>query len=152
MKKALFIFISAAVICTGCKKEDLNDPVITLYGNPTVELFMGDTYSEPGATAQDQEDGDITGSITISGSVNSALAGTYYITYTVADKAGNESSATRSVIVRNRSYLLEGTYLVSDTVVSTIPANNDTLSYLLEVTTSSQTDNRVFLQNIHSFG
>ena len=143
---ALFLTIAA------CKKEDLNDPVISLLGNSTVDLFMGDTYAEQGATATDDEDGDVTANIEISGTVNSAQAGIYYITYSVTDKAGNEAETTRAVNIHNHAFLLEGIYLVSDTIVSTIPANNDTLNYTLEVFSSSQTDNRIFLQNIHNFG
>ncbi|MEW6468956.1 MAG: DUF5011 domain-containing protein [Bacteroidota bacterium] len=152
MKIPVYIVLFSLALASSCRKEDMNDPVITLKGNSTVYLFMGDTYQEQGAYAQDQEDGDISGRIEIEGAVNTAQAGIYYLTYTAADDAGNEGSAIRTVVISNHAYLLEGTYLVSDTVVSAIPANNDTLSYTLNVIASSLTDNRLFLQNLHNFG
>ncbi len=75
-------------------------PVITLKGNNPMTLSVGDTYVEPGATANDVEDGDLTSSIVISGTVNTSTAGTYAITYTVSDKDNNTASATRTVKVK----------------------------------------------------
>jgi len=40
-------------------------PIVSLTGNETLILHLGDTFSDPGATADDQEDGNISASITI---------------------------------------------------------------------------------------
>ena len=76
-------------------------PTITLNGAATVNLNVGDTFTDPGATATDPEDGDLTGSIEVGGdTVNTAAAGTYVITYNVADSDGNAApEVTRTVIV-----------------------------------------------------
>ena len=42
---------------------DTTAPVITLVGDAVVDLSVGDTYSESGATASDNYDGDISADI-----------------------------------------------------------------------------------------
>ena len=74
-------------------------PVISLVGSSTIYIGVGDNFTDPGATASDYIDGDLTSSITSSGTVNTATEGTYLITYTVSDAAGNSVSITRTVIV-----------------------------------------------------
>ncbi|GGI56352.1 immunoglobulin-like domain-containing protein [Winogradskyella haliclonae] len=78
---------------------DTTAPVITLNGSSNISLELGETYTELGATATDNVDGDLTSSIVTTGSVNTSLAGTYTITYSVSDAAGNNASATRTVTV-----------------------------------------------------
>ncbi|MFI1770104.1 immunoglobulin-like domain-containing protein, partial [Thalassobellus citreus] len=65
---------------------DTTTPVITLTGAASIDINVGDTYSELGATASDNKDGDISANIVIGGdTVNSNVAGTYIITYNVSD-------------------------------------------------------------------
>ncbi|WP_296385131.1 immunoglobulin-like domain-containing protein [Winogradskyella sp.] len=80
--------------------QDTTIPVITLIGASTINLNIGDSYIEPGATALDNFDGDITGNIVITGTVNTASAGTYFVNYNVNDIAGNSANTvTRMVVV-----------------------------------------------------
>ncbi|PHR70070.1 MAG: hypothetical protein COA67_08835, partial [Lutibacter sp.] len=72
-------------------EPDVTAPVITLNGNSTINLFVGDTYAELGATATDNIDGNLTSSIVIGGTVNTSLVGTYTVTYNVSDAAGNDA-------------------------------------------------------------
>ncbi|MFS4483589.1 immunoglobulin-like domain-containing protein, partial [Hyunsoonleella sp. 2307UL5-6] len=75
---------------------DTTAPVITLNGAATIDLSLGDVYTEAGATATDDLDGDITAAIVIGGDiVDINTAGTYLVTYDVTDAAGN--SATQEV-------------------------------------------------------
>ncbi|MEO9571777.1 MAG: S8 family serine peptidase [Polaribacter sp.] len=79
-------------------------PVITLNGASIINLNVGDTYNELGATATDNVDGNLTSSIVITGSVNTTLAGTYVINYNVSDTAGNPATqVSRTVNVNNVS-------------------------------------------------
>ncbi len=79
---------------------DTTAPVIALNGAATINLNVGDTYTEQGATATDNVDGNITANIVISGTVNTAIAGTYSVNYNVNDAAGNAATqVTRTVIV-----------------------------------------------------
>ena len=80
---------------------DTTPPVITLIGNSTINLNVGDTYNEQGATAVDNVDGDISANIIIGGdTVNTSVEATYVVTYNVSDAAGNAATqVTRNVIV-----------------------------------------------------
>ena len=79
---------------------DTTAPVISLVGDATVTHALGTTYTDSGATALDDVDGDITSSITTSGTVDTNTAGTYTITYSVLDSAGNAAvQITRKVAV-----------------------------------------------------
>ena len=83
-------------ICDHCKQDSVL-PVITLNGSSSISLKVGEVYSELGATAQDDIDGDISSKIITTGTVNTAVAGTYTITYTVSDTAGNVATTTRTI-------------------------------------------------------
>ena len=98
---------------------DLTAPVITLHGyNPTT-LVQGSRYYERGATAVDDYDGQVP--TTVTGVVNTNLAGSYSVTYTAKDSAGNETSVIRLVNV-----------VVSDSVAPVITLkgeNPNTINY-----------------------
>ncbi len=75
-------------------------PVITRLSINPFNLTIGDSYTDPGATALDNADGDITANIVTVNPVNTAKEGTYTITYNVTDAAGNVAEqVTRTVIV-----------------------------------------------------
>ncbi|PWI29899.1 peptidase S8 [Flavobacteriaceae bacterium LYZ1037] len=83
---------------------DTTAPVIALNGASTINLEVGDTYNELGATATDNVDGNLTSSIVITGTVNTASAGTYTRNYNVSDAAGNAATQrTRTIIVTQPS-------------------------------------------------
>ena len=85
------------------QSSDKEKPVIKLKGDQTVTVELNGSYVEEGATATDNVDGDISDKIEISGNVDTKKEGTYKITYTVKDKAGNVGTATRTVIVKSKS-------------------------------------------------
>ena len=68
-----------------------------------VEIELGSTYTDAGASATDTVDGSV--DVVITGSVDTAAAGTYTLTYTATDSAGNEASQTRNVTVAVSSSL-----------------------------------------------
>ncbi|MBW1295102.1 DUF5011 domain-containing protein [Aquimarina litoralis] len=74
-------------------------PVITILGDNPLIIRQGDAFNDPGATATDNIDGDITSEIQVTGTVNANVVGTYQLTYTVSDAAGNQDSAVRTVNV-----------------------------------------------------
>jgi hypothetical protein len=75
---------------------DTTPPVVTVTpGNDTIHV--GEAWSDAGATATDAVAGNL--SATPSGSVDTTTVGTYTITYTATDPAGNAGSATRIVTV-----------------------------------------------------
>ncbi len=82
-----------------CPGPDLTAPVITLLGGNPVTINQGSTFTDAGATADDNIDGDITANIVVTGSVDTSTIDTYELTYTVSDAAGNESSIVRTIEV-----------------------------------------------------
>ena len=75
-------------------------PVITIVGNNVVEVDLGDIYVDQGATATDEEDGDITFGIVTVNPVDNATTGTYTVTYNITDSAGRAADQrTRTVQV-----------------------------------------------------
>ena len=78
---------------------DTTAPVITLIGSIVIELSVGDTFTDPGATATDNVDGDLTSSITSTSTVDTSVAGEYAILYSVTDAAGNAVSVYREINV-----------------------------------------------------
>ena len=77
---------------------DMAGPTVQLRGEPTVTLTVGDTYADAGATASDAADGDVSSRITVKNPVNTAVIGTYTVTYDATDLSGNSAAppATRS--------------------------------------------------------
>lgn len=81
------------------KIADISAPVIALKGNSRLYVKVGTAYVDPGYTASDNIDGDVTAKVSVSGSVNTSQMGIYPVTYTVTDAFGNRSNATRNVYV-----------------------------------------------------
>jgi len=76
-------------------------PVITLKGEQSVTIKVGENYKDAGATAHDDVDGDITQSIEITGLIITGTPGVYTLTFNVKDKSGNAAaSVVRTVRVR----------------------------------------------------
>lgn len=78
---------------------DTTPPVITLTGGSSITVNLGSVFVEPGYRAVDNVDGDVTSRVVVTGTVNTDVAGTYTLTYTVSDNAGNVGRATRTVTV-----------------------------------------------------
>jgi hypothetical protein len=78
---------------------DTTAPVVTLTGAAALELAVGGTFTDPGATALDDTDGDLTASVVVTGAVDTATEGLYTLTYTATDAAGNTGSVSRLVTV-----------------------------------------------------
>jgi len=82
---------------------DTEKPTISLIGDETITLTVGSTYTDAGSTASDSKDGDITGNITTTGTVDTNVAGTYTITYNTSDTAGNiADGVTRTITIENK--------------------------------------------------
>ncbi|HAL24882.1 TPA: hypothetical protein DDZ49_01530 [Candidatus Wolfebacteria bacterium] len=112
---------------------DTTAPTISLLGSNPIDMTVGGTYTDAGATSSDNIDGDITARIVTTSTVNTTVAGTYLVTYVVSDLAGNGATSTRTVNVAapapvvvvsggggGGSYTYYGSY--GQPVVTTAPA------------------------------
>lgn len=88
------------VVVREIRYTDVVAPQIVLTGEAEITLQAGDSYAEPGFTATDDVDGDITDRVEISGTVDPKRAGTYTVTYTVKDSYGNTAEMKRTVTVK----------------------------------------------------
>jgi len=77
---------------------DESAPVITLIGGASISHEVGSAYVDPGATWADDVDG--TGTLTGSGQVDGLSIGTYTLTFSFSDNAGNAATTvTRTIHV-----------------------------------------------------
>jgi hypothetical protein len=60
-------------------------------------VVVGSAFVDPGATANDSCGGPL--SVSVTGSVNTSVVGTYTLTYSATDASGNTGTATRTVLV-----------------------------------------------------
>lgn len=120
---------------------DTIPPAITLNGEATVNLTRGASWTDPGATASDDRDGDISGNIIVGGdTVDTNTLGTYIITYNVKDAASNHAvEKTRTVLVS--APLSSDKQILSFVFAGLNPAVNGSISGTnISVTVPSGTD------------
>ncbi len=86
---------------------DVTRPVIILEGSTDKYLLTGEEYVEPGYRAFDENDGDITASVTIESDLDTAVPGEYHISYIACDKAGNAARERRKVTVVDEGPLMQ---------------------------------------------
>lgn len=79
---------------------DTTPPEIRLEGGETCSIIVGQMYAEPGYTAWDDTDGDITEWVTVEGEVDRLTPGIYPIQYRITDSSQNETVITRNVEVQ----------------------------------------------------
>ena len=81
--------------------KDDKAPELTLNGDAYVYTYVGNSYKDEGATANDNCEGDLTSNIVVTGldSVDTNTQGEYEITYEVADSSGNTNKIERIVKV-----------------------------------------------------
>jgi uncharacterized protein (TIGR02145 family) len=79
--------------------KDVTAPVITLTGANPQQIQFNGTYTELGATASDDKDGNLSSSIKIDAtSVKTNIAGSYTVTYDVQDAAGNAATQIKRTV------------------------------------------------------
>ncbi|WP_050906976.1 immunoglobulin-like domain-containing protein [Vibrio harveyi] len=89
------------------------EPVFS--GINDVRVHHGSAFDPyAGVTASDKEDGDLTNSITVEGSVDVNTVGTYVLVYSVKDSDNNETKQSRTVVVYSLVPEFEG---VADTTI-----------------------------------
>jgi hypothetical protein len=133
----------AIFIISSCAKEDSTPPVLILnLGNNIIQSLPpvkgAGVWKDPGYTAHDNKDGDLFNSVHVFGSVNPNTKGTYTLTYSVKDAAGNVSTQSRIVNIFNDADSLAGVYSVVDSTVSpTVAVTGYALAYIPDLYTDS---------------
>jgi hypothetical protein len=110
-------------------------PEINLLGDNPLRLYVGDTFSDPGATAFDEDGNDLNAMLSMTNDVDTSVVGTYTVVYSVSDLMGFSNSATRTVQVSVKNN--------APAVDLTNPINNSTISGTVVITASSSDDNVV---------
>ncbi|MBA3709394.1 MAG: DUF5011 domain-containing protein [Planctomycetes bacterium] len=82
---------------------DLVAPAITLLGDDPMIVTWPNAFIDPGAAAFDTFDGDLSLAVRVDGAVDGSILGGYTVTYSVADRAGNQASMRRLVVVADRT-------------------------------------------------
>ncbi|PAW08001.1 chitinase [Vibrio sp. V1B] len=89
------------------------EPVFS--GISDIRVHHGSSFDPyAGVAASDKEDGDLTNSITVEGSVDVNTVGTYVLVYSVKDSDNNETKQSRTVVVYSLVPEFEG---VTDTTI-----------------------------------
>lgn len=129
------------------EEADVTTPTISLSGSTSMTLTVGDSYSDPGYSATDNVDGDITDDVVVGGNtVDTSTAGTYTVTYNVNDSAGNAADEkTRTVTVEAEE---EVSNVSSSIDVGTLP---NELASVLQFPTEPTTDTAVSVTNASEF-
>ena len=113
---------------------DEDKPVINLKGDSVIYLYGNTKYQEPGYSAEDNCDGDITDKVVVSGEVLDDIR-EYTINYTVVDSSNNKSVITRKVIRKNNSIPSNNGYIHNGEIYLTFDdgPSEDTTGYILDV-------------------
>ncbi len=94
---------NVAQVTRTIKYGDATPPELTLLGDEKITIKAGTAFQDPGYTATDNADGDLTAKVTVSKDHDIYTPGTYTITYTVTDSFGNTATATRTLVVEKAS-------------------------------------------------
>jgi hypothetical protein len=79
---------------------DTTSPVVALLGDANVTHVVNTAWVDPGASAADTLDGNLSSQVAVSGAVDVNATGAYVLTYFVSDGAGNAATpVTRGVQV-----------------------------------------------------
>ena len=143
MQKFRGIFV-LLVLLSGTFSTNLafaDSPAITIQGDNPATVFVGDTYSDAGATASDTEDDDATLIITTTNNVDTTTPGSYTVDYSVTDSDGNTTMESRTVnVVTNDSPVI--TIQGPDSKATQMSIVIDTLTGLKD-TTDDKTDKKI---------
>jgi len=106
------------------KKADVVKPELTVPADSSI-LTGSDFNALTGVSATDAVDGNLSGSVTVDGTVDTSKEGTYVLTYSVSDAAGNTATATRTVTVANDVFVnsavptITGSPVIGQTLTAT---------------------------------
>nr|WP_106781908.1 cadherin-like beta sandwich domain-containing protein [Lysinibacillus timonensis] len=115
---------------------EISKPILEVHGDQNIYLEVGENFIESGYFAIDNEDGDLTNEVTVTGAVNENILGRYEVKYNVEDSDGNiADEVTRTVqVVSPKLHTLT---VSAGELVPTFDPNED--SYTLSVPFDTET-------------
>ena len=114
-------------------------PKVILNGSPNFFVTLNSSYTDAGFTAGDEEDGDITSQVVVTGNVNVDSVGLYVISYVVTDSEGLKDSVVRNINVRNSLNYLNG----SHNVITTDLTSGATRNWITTISASVSINNQL---------
>ena len=111
--------VTRTVVVAEVVPVDTEKPVITLNGDATMNLEVGNTFTDPGVTITDNVDKDLVAVVT--GTVDTTKAGSYALKYNVSDKAGNVADeVTRTVVVAEAKLVVSSVSAINETTIQLV--------------------------------
>ena len=94
-------FSFSLLTLTACGGGDVQAPVISLNGDSPMLVAHGADFLDPGASVSDNVGTNL--AVTTSGTVDTRSVGSYNLTYSAADSAGNSAEVSRIVNVTDQT-------------------------------------------------
>ena len=101
---------------------DTTAPVIILNGDNPMNIEVGGTFTDPGASATDNYDTEI--SVSVTGTVDNTTVGAYNLTYTATDSSDNTTTVIRIVNIFSPNYLK----ILDSSICADLEVNNISLN------------------------
>lgn len=118
---------------------DAEAPVISLVGSSSLSILQNSTFTDPGYSASDNVDGSV--AVSVSGSVDTSTVGTYVLTYSAIDAAGNQASTVTRVII-----VVSADGSVNDVVSSFTQLTTDPVNWSTVITLTYQNTGMIDLK------
>lgn len=135
------VSLSLLSILTACgggggDSSDKKAPQLSLNGEAEITLLIDQEYTEQGANAQDNKDGDLSSQVQITGQVDNSKVGSYSLNYNVSDSSGNAAiQVTRAVNVIQTGKAQLGPLVGATAEIYEIQADGSLLLVFTETTT-----------------
>ena len=86
------------------EKKEISNEKPQFFGVNNQTITVGESFDPlAGVTATDKEDGDLTGQIKVTGSVDTTKAGVYTLAYSVTDSDSNTTHQERTITVKQKA-------------------------------------------------
>jgi len=115
------LFYTTVPVQPETPQEVRTPPVITLTGFTEMILENGQAFVEPGYTAKDCKNVNLTSSVKVTNNIKTTIAGLYTVTYDVADSTGLTARATRSVTVKEKPVVVPPLTAPKITIIGSNP-------------------------------
>ena len=79
--------------------QDTTPPVLSLKGELTVVLEVGEAFVDPGYEATDSLEGDLAGKVQVEHGIDSEKKGQYIVLYNVSDTSGNAATESSRIVM-----------------------------------------------------